>query len=164
MPRFVYLYSYTLFNVINLFLAQAIIQSLFVSGNLDSIKLANTPVTLCSIFSRFFFYLHADTKHGVLLSVVFLAIDADQGSKVVFVDSLFVLVHKVSPLLLGGRSLKVLLVQMLDIDLGEGLFKVLEDLVVNAKQPCVNVTVLWLRVGGGHLLCQTKLSGIDSRN
>ena len=71
------------------------------------------------------------TKHGVLFQIVLTVIDTDQTAKVEFIDTLLVLVDPVSPFLLGLGSLEMLVVKVLDIDLGESSFKVFIDFIVD---------------------------------
>lgn len=71
------------------------------------------------------------TKHGVLFQVILAIINTDQTAKVEFVDTLLVLVDPVSPFLLGLGGLEMLVVKVLDINLGKSSFKILIDLVVD---------------------------------
>lgn len=72
------------------------------------------------------------TKHRILFSIVVSAVDADQSAKIKLIDLLLVFVDPVAPLLFGLGRLEMVVVQMLDINLGKLLFKVLVDLIIDA--------------------------------
>lgn len=76
--------------------------------------------------------LHSHAKHGVLLGVILSWINAEQRSKVVFVYTLLILVDPISPLSLGFLAFEVVLIQVLNIDLGECFSEICVDFIVNA--------------------------------
>jgi hypothetical protein len=63
--------------------------------------------------------LHSHAEHGILLSVIIPGVDTEQGSKIVLVHSLLVLVDPVSPLCLRLVGLEIFLIQVLHIDFRE---------------------------------------------
>jgi hypothetical protein len=78
--------------------------------------------------------LHSHAKHGILLGVILPWINAEQRSKVVFVYSLLILVDPISPLSLGFLAFEVVLIQVLNIDLGECFSEIFVDFIVNALE------------------------------
>jgi hypothetical protein len=76
--------------------------------------------------------LHAGNKDGGVLLVLDLGAVANHGTKIVVVDLLLVLHHEVAPPVLSVLALHLVLVNLGGgVELGEGLLKVLHDLVVD---------------------------------